>query len=245
MKHKPHAPITFITGTDTGVGKTLLTGLLLTYLRKTGVDTLALKPFSSGDRADAILLSQLQEQELALELLNPWHFEEPLAPLLAARLHHERVGLKETIAHLVEMADCCERLLVEGAGGLLTPLGEGFCAVDLIRACRCDVLIVAQNRLGVINHILLTLRALAGQNAQRRGPAAKVVLMNCRAPDFSSATNAAALAELIAPAALISIPYLGANACRQLSLRRRVAGLKHLLARVSAAAEPSSPLDAA
>ena len=77
--------IIFITGTDTGVGKTLLTGLLLHHLRQSGCHALAMKPFCSGSRADAEFLHAVQDGELTLDEINPFFFAEPLAPLVAAR----------------------------------------------------------------------------------------------------------------------------------------------------------------
>ena len=76
--------IIFVTGTDTGVGKTLLTALLLQHLRAHGQSALAIKPFCSGGREDAELLHSLQENELTLDEMNPFHFKKPLAPYLAA-----------------------------------------------------------------------------------------------------------------------------------------------------------------
>ena len=90
----------FITGTDTGVGKTLLTALLLTHLRDGGCKARALKPFSSGGREDAELLFKLQDGELTLDEINPFHFSEPLAPLVAARIHRRSISLREVLAHI-------------------------------------------------------------------------------------------------------------------------------------------------
>ena len=89
--------IIFITGTDTGVGKTLLTALLLHHLRQTGVRALAMKPFCSGGRADVKLLQSLQPGELSDEEMNPFFFKEPIAPLIAAEKNHRIIRLKEVI----------------------------------------------------------------------------------------------------------------------------------------------------
>ena len=81
--------IIFITGTDTGVGKTLLTALLLHHLRQTGVHALAMKPFCSGGRADVRLLQSLQRGELSDAEMNPFYFAEPIAPFVAAKKHEK------------------------------------------------------------------------------------------------------------------------------------------------------------
>src|ERR1700690_1069547 len=93
----------FITGTDTSVGKTVLTALLARHLRERGVNAAALKPVCSGGRADARALRAAMNGALALDEINPWHFPAPLAPLLAARREHRRVRLAEACAHVRAM----------------------------------------------------------------------------------------------------------------------------------------------
>ena len=123
----------FITGTDTGVGKTVLTALLARYLRERGVKAAALKPVCSGGRDDArVLHAAMRNGALTLDEINPWHFRAPVAPLLAARRERKRVRLAEVLAHVRAMQKRFDVLLVEGAGGLLSPLGEDFNSRDLI-----------------------------------------------------------------------------------------------------------------
>src|SRR5258708_5061536 len=94
----------FITGTDTGVGKTVLTGLLLSHLRQHGCRVLAAKPFCSGDRSDARLLRALQDDELELDEINPYYFPEPLAPLVAARIHRRSIKARDVLSHIHKLA---------------------------------------------------------------------------------------------------------------------------------------------
>src|SRR5277367_1861622 len=152
----------FITGTDTGVGKTVLTALLVEFMRERGpaCGTAALKPICSGNRADARALRTAMDGALKLDEINPWHFRVPIAPLLAARKENRCVKLSQMLAHTRAMQKRFDVLLVEGAGGLLSPLGENFNSRDLILALRAIPIIVAQNKIGVVNHILLTLEAL-------------------------------------------------------------------------------------
>ncbi|HEY5911454.1 MAG TPA: dethiobiotin synthase [Verrucomicrobiae bacterium] len=216
----------FITGTDTGVGKTLLTGLLLAHSRQSGFRSLALKPFCSGDRSDARLLHQLQDRDLALDDINPFHFAQPLAPLAAARKHPSGIRPSDVLRHIrfvretlasrsaalpaprsathVPHALPPPTLLLEGIGGLLVPLAERFNVLDLIVRLRCEVLVVALNRLGTINHTLLTLQAL--RNARVR--CTSIVLMNTRFPDASCASNPGLLKKLIVPVPLLQLPFL-------------------------------------
>ena len=198
------ARILFITGTDTGVGKTLLTSLLTRYLREGGVAVAALKPISSGDRADARALRASLDGALTLDEINPWHFRAPLAPLLAARREHRRVDVASVIAHVGRIQRRFELVLMEGAGGLLSPLGENFNARDLIGRLRADPIIVCPNRLGVVNHALLTVEALPRATARR----AQVVLMSPRWPDLASRTNPQLLAGILGSDRTHEFPWL-------------------------------------
>jgi len=209
--------LVFVTGSDTGVGKTVLTALLTAHLRRTGVPVFAVKPFCSGGRGDADLLYALQQRELTLDEINPFYFPEPLAPLVAAREHHRRIQPADVLGYLRRIEQKISAaaepdshssnspvLLIEGAGGVLVPLAERFCVLDLIQRLRCSVLIVAPNRLGTINHCLLTIQALRA----RRLSDIKLVLMDPRSPDPSCASNPRVLAELIQPFPLVRIPHL-------------------------------------
>ncbi len=214
----------FITGSDTGVGKTVLTALLTAHLRRTGVRVRALKPFCSGGRQDAKLLQALQAPETDINEIAPWHFAEPVAPLVAARIHKRSVQPAMILDHIRRAAQniadtpVCRRpatpgpalharrpiLLIEGIGGLLVPLTEEFSVLDLIGRLKCELLVVAPNRLGTLNHSLLTLEAL-----RRRGiRPLKLVFMDTAVADPSSMSNPRLLAELISPIPLIRIPFL-------------------------------------
>jgi len=227
--------IVFVTGTDTGVGKTLLTALLLCHLRRRGARALALKPFCSGGRADAELLLELQDGDLTLTEINPFYFPEPVAPLVSARLHKRRIPLEMVIQHVnstaardehIALPHIADRriknskptiqnyLLIEGSGGLLVPLGKGYTVRDLISRLACDVLVVSRNQLGTINHTLLTLEGLAATppRCSLRASRSKVVLMDCPpSRDLSRRTNPAILTELLAPIPLVLFPFLRTN----------------------------------
>ena len=108
----------FVTGTDTGVGKTRLAGLLVAGFRRAGVPAAALKPLCSGGRDDARWLRAACDEELTLDEINPWHFRAPLAPLLAARREKRKVRLGQVLAHVRRMRRRFPVLIVEGAGGV-------------------------------------------------------------------------------------------------------------------------------
>src|SRR5580692_10831432 len=126
----------FITGTDTGVGKTALTVLLVKFLRARGVNAAALKPVCSGSRDDARKIFKAMNGAISLDEINPWYFRAAIAPLLAARRENKIVKLSQVLARIRAMQKRFDVLLVEGAGGLLSPLGENFSSRDLIVALR-------------------------------------------------------------------------------------------------------------
>jgi dethiobiotin synthetase len=195
----------FITGTDTGVGKTVLTALLARYLRERGVRVAALKPICSGGRGDARALYAALDGALTLDEVNPWHFRAPIAPLLAARRERKRVKLSQVLAHVHMMQKRFDVLLIEGAGGLLSPLGEKFNSRDLIMALRATPVVVCPNRLGAVNQVLLTLASLPRDAAAK----VRVVLMSPQKSDLSTKTNAGLLAEFFDQGRIFSLPRLG------------------------------------
>jgi dethiobiotin synthetase len=195
----------FITGTDTGVGKTVLTALLARHLRERGVSVAALKPICSGGRDDARSLRAAMNGALTPDEINPWHFRAPLAPLPAARRERRRVGLAGVLAHVRAMQRRFDVLLVEGAGGLLSPLGENFDSRDLIAALRATPIVVCPNRLGAVNQVLLTLAALPRSASCR----ARVVLMSPSKPDASTSTNVSLLAEFLDAKRIFELSWQG------------------------------------
>jgi dethiobiotin synthetase len=215
----------FITGTDTGVGKTVLTALLARSLHERGVRVVALKPICSGGRGDARALYTALNGRLTLDEINPWHFRAPIAPLLAARRERKRVKLAQVLAHIRTMQKRFDVVLIEGAGGLLSPLGEKFDSRDLIAVLCATPIIVCPNRLGAVNRVLLTIEALPRSAVAE----ARVVLMSPQEPDVSTKTNAGLLGEFFDKERIFSLPWLGErfnlarglnNLCAQEMLRK-------------------------
>ncbi|HVU26117.1 MAG TPA: dethiobiotin synthase [Verrucomicrobiae bacterium] len=212
----------FITGTDTGVGKTVLTVLLARFLRERGANAAALKPICSGGRDDARKISAALDGALALDEINPWHFRVAIAPSLAAKRENKSVRLAEVLAHVRTIQKRFARLdfvLIEGAGGLLSPLGEKFDSRDLISALRAKPIIVAQNRIGTVNQILLTLAALPKKFQAQ----AQVVLVSPEKPDISSKTNAKLLAEFFDAKRIFHLPWLSGDISESRHLRNPLA----------------------
>ena len=209
----------FITGTDTGVGKTVLSVLLTRLLLKNGVNVAALKPICSGGRGDARALqsamngastlrsSTATEDGLSLDEINPWHFRAPVAPVLAARRERKHVSLADVLAHIRAIQQRFEVVLIEGAGGLLSPLGENFDSRDVLVSLRAAPIVVCPNQLGAVNRVLLTLEALPKSFRTR----ACVVLMGRPAADPATAANAKLLAEFGDGQRILVLPWLGEN----------------------------------
>lgn len=196
--------ILFITGTDTGVGKTVFAVLITQHLRERGFHVAALKPICSGSRDDARLLRDAAERVLPLDEVNPWHFRAPLAPVLAARKERKRVQLREVVAHIGRVGKPFEVVVVEGAGGLLSPLGEDFDSRDLIQALSATPIIVCPNKLGAVNQVRLAVNALPRAAARQ----ARIVLVNPARPDAASKTNLKLLKEFVDPNHVRILPWL-------------------------------------
>jgi dethiobiotin synthetase len=216
----------FITGTDTGAGKTVLTALLIHFLRMRKASVAALKPVCSGGRHDARILHAALGGSLSLDEINPWHFRASIAPVLAARRENKSVQVADVLAFIRTTQKKFDVTLVEGAGGLLSPLGERFDSRDLVMALQAKPIVVAQNRLGAVNHILLTLEVLP----KRIGTKVKIVLMSPSKPDTGTASNSKLLAEFFPAAKIWTLPWLGGNfdvatAWRRPAIRRTLAAL--------------------
>lgn len=194
--------IIVITGTDTGAGKTVLTALLASHLRARRRSVAALKPICSGGRGDARMLRRAAPNALTLDEINPWHFRAPLAPLLAARMENQRVELREVAAHVHAIAHRHDTTLVEGAGGLLSPLGEGFSTRELIGALSAEVIVVAPNQLGAVSHVRLTFEGLPRLIAAR----ARLAFMSPARSNQATETNIELLAEFLPPGHITVLP---------------------------------------
>jgi dethiobiotin synthetase len=168
----------FVTATDTGVGKTAVTGALAVALRERGIDVGVAKPVQSGALADdptgdaMQLLAAAGVTDSPAEIC-PYAFPAPLAPLVAARLEAVRVQPDVILSGLETLASRHGLLLVEGAGGLLVPVGEGWTIADLAAWIGLPLVVVARPGLGTVNHTLLTIAS-----ARERGLDIACVILN-------------------------------------------------------------------
>lgn len=172
----------FITGTDTGVGKTYFTALLTRAARQAGLDTAALKPLCCGSREDVHILRAAAGGELPVEEINPVYYDLPVAPLVAAREENRPVSLSALAAWFAALRPRRGSWLVEGAGGWLVPLTETETVADLAVLLGLPVLVVVANRLGCLNHTLLTVEAI-----RARGLTCAGLVLNTLSNDHSAA----------------------------------------------------------
>lgn len=203
----------FISGTDTGVGKTFVTTALAAYLRGVGYRVGVMKPAETGCREhhgrlvpeDAVALKDASGSAEPIETICPYPLPDPLAPSIAA----ERAGIKIDIDRLRSVYDEIrgrnDITLVEGAGGLMVPLLPTTTYADFARLLKLPVLVVAANRLGVINHLLLTL-----EHASCKGLSVLGYVLNHLGSEMSlaAATNREVLWGLTGVPCLGEFPFV-------------------------------------
>lgn len=202
----------FVTGTDTEVGKTLVSATLLDKLRGQGLRVAGMKPVAAGCDAtvdglrneDALMLQAHSSLELPYGLVNPYALAPPIAPHIAAR----EAGVEIDIPHLLKawhtLAEQVDRVVVEGAGGWLVPIGPRGTLEDLAIALQLPVILVVDIRLGCINHALLSTRAIAAAGL----PLAGWVANHVHGPYARSADNIASIESRVDSPLLGVVPHL-------------------------------------
>ncbi len=151
----------FVTGTDTGVGKTYFSVRLIRALRKSGINACGFKPVCCGQRDDVHALADASEFGGDLALINPAWFPEPVAPISAPFLGNmQTVEIASIINAYSKLREKFPCIVVEGAGGWLVPLHAQQTMEDLAQSLSLPVVLVIRNRLGALNHALLTHRAI-------------------------------------------------------------------------------------
>ena len=164
----------FVTGTDTGVGKTLVACGLLHALARQGGKVSGFKPVAAGCEADGRnedvdRLLAAGNVPLARELVNPCCFTPPIAPHIAAAQAGARIALAPIVSAYRTLAGQVDNVVVEGAGGFLVPLNESETLADLADALALPVILVVGMRLGCLNHALLTAEAIAARGLTLAG----------------------------------------------------------------------------
>ena len=203
----------FITGTDTGVGKTLIAGGLAALYRQLGLRIGVMKPVESGCKRlkdglhprDALFLKKMASSPDRIEQIAPYRLEHALTPRIAAEMEGIQIDLQEVGRIYQQLACTYDLMLVEGAGGLLSPLSRDASSVDLARLLDIPLIVVARNSLGTINHTLLTV-----EHARRSGLALAGIIINNGSADadLSAETNPGLIEDLSGIPLLGVIPYL-------------------------------------
>ena len=224
-----------ITGTDTGVGKTFIASSLARHFSVAGLDIGVMKPVESGcitDPEDEERLLPLDSMALMaaagvsdpLDTVNPYRFAEPLSPNIAARLNNTTVELDVIMERYKRLSETHEAVIVEGAGGFLTPISDTMTVADLAVQLRLPVLIIAASRLGCINATLLTIEAVLA-----RGLTVAGVLLNTPAPleagDRSHAHNLDEIKRFSAAPILGAIDFTSRGVAQEFGERIDVSGL--------------------
>ncbi|UCD35301.1 MAG: dethiobiotin synthase [Nitrospiraceae bacterium] len=192
----------FITGTDTGVGKTFIAEGLIRAMRKRGTSVCPMKPVETGCPVkegmlvpgDALRLMKASGIQEPLNLINPYRFRRPLAPAVAAGADGVRIRKGNIISAYHLLSRRYSRVLIEGAGGIMVPLSGRYLFLDLVTDLGVPVLIVARPGLGTVNHTLLTVDALRHKGALVIG-----VVLNAAVPlgrDPSVKDNPAVIEKL-------------------------------------------------
>ncbi|MGI8386861.1 dethiobiotin synthase [Robertmurraya sp. P23] len=195
----------FVTGTDTGVGKTIIACGLAAVLKEERFDVGVFKPLLSGisrddPESDTSLLKKMSQTYLSHEDITPFEFKEPLAPYVAGKLEGKLIGIEEVLHHWEMIREKHQYFIVEGAGGISVPLGENFLVSDLMKALELPIVIVARPNLGTINHTFLTV-----QYAKSIGLRIAGIVINGISdhPDLAEITNPKLMEELC------GVPILG------------------------------------
>jgi dethiobiotin synthetase len=176
----------FVTGTDTGVGKTLVSAALLQLYAEQGLRAVGMKPVAAGCEAgrlneDVELLRAASNVEAPPELINPYGFQPAIAPHIAAQQADRRIEIPHVIDCYDQLARDADILIVEGAGGFLAPLNETETLADLAARLQLSIILVVGMRLGCLNHALLTVEAIQSRGLELAGWVANRIdpRMNC------------------------------------------------------------------
>lgn len=159
----------FITGTDTEIGKTYVTCALLRDLRARGLHPMGYKPLACGDRSDPRAMREaIGDASLSLELINPIYLRTPAAPYIAAEMEQRPVRIEELTTCFQQISANYSPVLVEGAGGWEAPLAPGLTMADLAAALGLPVILVVGNKLGAVNHAIMTVQGIRARGLECR-----------------------------------------------------------------------------
>jgi len=184
----------FITGTDTGVGKTHTAARLLHLLRASGMSCAGMKPICCGDRQDAEFLLAAGSDGLTVDDVNPVWLKTPAAPIVGSLMEKVNIDVDHILAAFHSLQNRVEYVIVEGTGGWMVPIQRNYFVSDLAAMMKLPVLAVAYNRLGCLNHAVLTVQSILGYGLHCAG----LVLNNAQeTEDIAALTNADILKQIL------------------------------------------------
>ncbi len=200
-----------VTGTDTGVGKTVIAAALVTALRRRGVRAIGFKPVETGltpgQSSDSDLLARASEDSnpLAAPLLQ---LPEALAPAVAADRAGVTLDPDRIESRIAQLRSAGYTVVVEGAGGVMVPLAWNYTVLDLAQACDLDAVVVGRAGLGTLNHVAMTVMMLRSREIAIRG-----IVLNGRGadPDLAEDTNPVALGRLLHGVRIVEVPRRAAE----------------------------------
>ncbi|HGJ64452.1 TPA: dethiobiotin synthase [bacterium] len=213
----------FVTGTDTGVGKTIISASLICFLNNLGYRTGAMKPIESGCKIqrftglkttstdilipnDGMFLKKIANMQEPIDLITPIRFREPLAPFTASKIEGKSINIGKIKDAFSRLSKKYELLIVEGIGGLLVPIKKNYYVLDLAKDIGLPLIVVARPSLGTLNHTMLTVNYAIKEGLRVAG-----IIMNYNKPPentIAEKTNSDILKK-ISPIPIIGIfPYL-------------------------------------
>jgi dethiobiotin synthetase len=161
----------FVTGTDTDVGKTCVTASIVNYLSKMNVDVGVMKPFASGYKAtndsvsdDVKILMKYSGVDDPIDLVNPYFFEIPTSPYDACKQLNLEIDISSVVDSYKQLTSIHDVIIVEGIGGIMTPISKNYFVSDLISDLQMNTIIVTGSKVGTVNHLMLTYQHVKEKN---------------------------------------------------------------------------------
>jgi len=220
MKHSA----IFITGTDTGVGKTVVSAALAAAFRKRDIDAAVMKPIATGAvkkknrlvSCDVEFLRKAARSKDEISLVNPYCADLPLAPAAAFKLRNKKISIDRVKDCLRKLLKRHEIVLVEGIGGLFVPIKDNYLVADLVKDLDIPLIVVSRNGLGAINHALLTIKQANDLGLDVLG----IIFNNTYKPaaDISRKTNPRIIKEISGADIIGEFPYLGSASVEKMSV---------------------------
>ena len=181
----------FVTGTDTDVGKTCVSSAIAKHLHDIDVDVGVMKPFASGYKTsanyvseDVEILIKYSEVTDPIDLVNPYYFEIPTSPYDACKQLNLEIDISKVIESYKQLTSIHDVVIVEGIGGIMTPISKNYFVSDLISDLQLESIIVTGSKIGTVNHLMLTYEHARQKNLKLKG-----FLVNQNVPDGYELSN--------------------------------------------------------